>query len=230
MRTAGKTRIWAVAMLLLVAMATAAWAGSYTDTGYYKPSAAETNYASSVNANFDRNDELAKGWVLTNWTYSYVSTTSFTVGGDKRAYFTPNRAVKAVFSGGSTAIGTIASSSYTSPNTTVVLTSAILTASLSTVEPSLALPATPIQVSPADTTPDYLANKIVAGSGITITKGNPGANENVTITNSDPTTIVAGSVSADSGNVGTGTITITKVGNTYTISLSLGSVAPGGSW
>ncbi len=37
------------------------------------------------------------------------------------------------------------------------------------------------RISGGDTTPNYLFNKLVAGTGITLTKNNPGANETITI-------------------------------------------------
>lgn len=38
------------------------------------------------------------------------------------------------------------------------------------------------RISGGDTTPNYLFSKLVAGTGITLTKNNPGANETITIT------------------------------------------------
>ncbi len=213
-----------LAIVFMVMWAGPAQAGSYTDMGYYKPSTGEINYATSVNANFDKNDELAKGWVLTNWTFAYVSSTSFTVVGDKTGYFTPNRQVKAVFSGGTTATGVVASSSYVSPNTTVTLRSAILNNTLSTVELSLALPVTGIPVSSTDTSPNYLFNKLTAGSGISITKTNSGGNEGITIANTQQFSVVAGSVTYSPAICsGQGYITVTQDGGAYTVNLTLGT-------
>ena len=38
-----------------------------------------------------------------------------------------------------------------------------------------------VAISATDTTPDYLVNKLVAGSGVTITKNNSGGDETLTI-------------------------------------------------
>lgn len=38
-----------------------------------------------------------------------------------------------------------------------------------------------VKVSSSDTTADFLVNKLIAGSGVTITKNNPGGNETLTI-------------------------------------------------
>jgi hypothetical protein len=71
------------------------------------------------------------------------------------------------------------------------------------------------RVSSGDTNPNYLFSKLVAGTGITLTKNNPGANETITIAGSGFATgtnmwggSLAGSIyNLNSGNVGIGTTT-----------------------
>ena len=57
-----------------------------------------------------------------------------------------------------------------------------------------------VKVSSADTTADYLENKLTAGSGITLTKLNPGADEEIEIAGFDT------SIYTDNGTIGSGRV------------------------
>ena len=58
-----------------------------------------------------------------------------------------------------------------------------------------------VKASSADTTADYLENKLTAGSGITLTKLNPGADEEIEITSTGDTSIYT-----DNGTIGSGRV------------------------
>ena len=68
-----------------------------------------------------------------------------------------------------------------------------------------------VKVSSADTTADYLENKLTAGSGITLTKLNPGADEEIEIAGFD-TSIYTDNGTIGSGRVATLTDTLTWTG------------------
>lgn len=86
----------------------------------------------------------ADQWVVYQGVPTYVSATSFTVPGDQTQIFQVGRRVKTTNTGG-TAYGTILSSTYSAPNTTVTLgnSSGALDAGLSAVSYGL--------ISPVDT-------------------------------------------------------------------------------
>ena len=71
-----------------------------------------------------------------------------------------------------------------------------------------------VKVSSADTTADYLENKLTAGSGITLTKLNPGADEEIEITSTggSDTSIYTDNGTIGSGRVATLTDTLTWTG------------------
>jgi hypothetical protein len=60
-----------------------------------------------------------------------------------------------------------------------------------------------VKVSSADTTADYLENKLTAGSGITLTKLNPGADEEIEITSTGGSDT---SIYTDDGTIGSGRV------------------------
>ena len=107
-------------------------AGSYTPTGYYKPAVNELGYGDAVNLNFDQADELAAGWVKTNWTFGYASSTTYTISGDKTTLYYPGQRLK-ILLGGTTVYSSVKTATYSSPNTTVTTTDAVLTNALTDV-------------------------------------------------------------------------------------------------
>ena len=66
-----------------------------------------------------------------------------------------------------------------------------------------------VKVSSADTTADYLESKIVAGTNVTITKLNPGADEELEISSSPGSTLYNNDDSVGSGRIATITDTLT---------------------
>lgn len=102
----------------------------------------------------------ADQWVVHQGTPTYVSATSFTVPGDQTLIFQVGRRVKTTNTGG-TAYGTILSSAYVAPNTTVTLTntSGVLDAGLSAVSYGL--------ISPNDTS--LPPGRLVAVTAFTVT-------------------------------------------------------------
>lgn len=77
-------------------------------------------------------------WVATNLTPTYISSTSFSVSGNNTDTFTVNRRVQIVVSAG-TAYGYVVSSTFSSPNTTVVIApdSTVLDSGISSVSVGL---------------------------------------------------------------------------------------------
>jgi hypothetical protein len=76
-------------------------------------------------------------WLNLGFTPTYVSTTSFTVSGDKTSYYTVGRRIK--IEDATTLYGVIAASTYLSPNTTVTVTldSGVLSTSISSAQPNI---------------------------------------------------------------------------------------------
>ena len=124
-------------------------------------------------------------WTRDALTPVYVGASSFTLTGDQTANYVTNRALHLIQN--SSAYGYVLSASYSSGTglTTVNVTGATVDAGLSAVEygqdtysdPKAAV--TTIPVSATDTTPGYLAAKLLAGTGLTVTKENPAANEDL---------------------------------------------------
>lgn len=126
-------------------------------------------------------------WIDFGFTPTYVSGTSFTVSGDKTAAFVVGRRIRAIGTTPFTIYGTIATSSFSSPNTTVTVTwdSGSMDATLSAVALNL------VQDSIDDL---RLTDIIAAGSS------------GVVLKNSSGTTVAtigasAGTVSNFSGNL-----------------------------
>jgi len=65
-------------------------------------------------------ESIGSGWVFDLNTWTYASATSFTVPGDQRAMFTKGRKIGA-YQGSAWVWGTVLSSTYGAPNTTVNL-------------------------------------------------------------------------------------------------------------
>lgn len=63
--------------------------------------------------------QATDGWILANETWTYASATTFTVAGDVTAKYSKGTRVK--FTQTTVKYGTVASSSYSAPNTTVTL-------------------------------------------------------------------------------------------------------------
>ena len=130
---------------------------------------------------------MATAWVRDTLTPTYASASSFTLSGDQTGTYVANRAL--YLRQTSSASGFVTTSSYGGGNTTVNVTGCTVDAGLTSVEygqepasaPKYAtvLPA----VSSGDTTPNYLASKILAGPGISVTKENAGGNEDLKIAN-----------------------------------------------
>ena len=76
-------------------------------------------------------------WLNLGFTPTYVSTTSFTVSGDKTSYYTVGRRIK--IEDATTLYGVITASTYLSPNTTVTVTldSGVLSTSISSAQPNI---------------------------------------------------------------------------------------------
>jgi hypothetical protein len=187
-------------LTLILLLTSTLFAGSYTSIGYYEPAAGESSYAITFNANFDKADQLAQGWVSTNWAYTYVSSTSYTITGDKTSYIAVGYPIKAML-GVTPVTSTITAVSYSSPNTTVSIANAVLTNALTTVMHAIPMRLTilpKVAVSATDTTADYLYPKLVAGTNITLTKQNVGGNENVKI---DAASAVTGGANLGSGQI-----------------------------
>ena len=51
---------------------------------------------------------------------------------------------------------------------------------------SLAIPSQRLKISDKDTSPDFLAAKLLAGAGVSLTISNDGADETLTVANTDP--------------------------------------------
>jgi len=104
----------------------------------YKPAAAENNWDAAVNDDLDRIDELAEGWAKPNWTFTYLTTTTFKVTGDVTAYMVNLRKLKINLSV-STVFSSVVSSSFTAGETTITILDAVLDNTLVSVELSTAV-------------------------------------------------------------------------------------------
>lgn len=78
-------------------------------------------------------------WFLPSLTFTYVSTTSFTVNGDQTDIYKIGRRMKLNLNA-STVYSEVVSATYSSPNTTVTVLDAVLTNPLVSAEHSLFLP------------------------------------------------------------------------------------------
>lgn len=83
-----------------------------------------------------------------------------------------------------------------------------------------------VKVTTNDTTPDYLEGKLVAGSGITLTVGNPGGDEYITIASPDAGGTVT-SVSVVSANGFAGTVATATTTPAITLSTTITGVLKG---
>lgn len=117
-------------------------------------------------------------WVVYQTAPTYVSANSFTVGGDQTAIFQPKRRVKTQNTAGFS-YGSIISSSYVAPNTTVTLsnTSGVLDSGLSQVSYGL-ISATDSAIRPTGVFSSYAAIAVstaltAASAGGLITIGAP---------------------------------------------------------
>lgn len=114
------------------------WASSASDNNVSAPDgfpegmspASVNNACREVMAAVRRQHEDAQ-WINLGDTPNKVDSDTFTISGDVTADYEPGRKVR--LGGSSTAYGTIASSSYSAPNTTVNLTSTVVPTTLSTV-------------------------------------------------------------------------------------------------
>ena len=129
-------------------------------------------------------------WTRDALTPVYVSASSFTLIGDQTTVYNANRALHLIQN--SSTYGYVSSSSYSSGTglTTVNVVGATVDAGLTGVEYGQDVYSAPkpanqdaftVMVSSGDTTPGYLQAKLAAGSGITLTKNNAGANETLTV-------------------------------------------------
>lgn len=78
-------------------------------------------------------------WYLPSLTFTYVSSTSFTVNGDQTDIYKQTRRLK-INLGASAVYSEVVSASYSSPNTTVQILDAVLNNTLVSIEHSLMLP------------------------------------------------------------------------------------------
>ena len=78
-------------------------------------------------------------WYLPSLTFTYVSTTSFTVNGDQTDIYKKTRRLKINLTG-SAVYSEVVSATYSSPNTTIIINDAVLNNTLVSVEHSLFLP------------------------------------------------------------------------------------------
>ena len=108
-------------------------AGSYTAMGIYVPAVNELNYATNLNYNWGILDYVLQGWVKPKWTFAYVSTSSFTIVGDKSAYITKGQVIKTANNVGTLYTSVVTAISYSGGSglTTVTVQDTNVPASLS---------------------------------------------------------------------------------------------------
>lgn len=109
--------------------------GTTTPMGLYKPAVGELNYGVNVNADIDALDWVMQGLSRPGWTFAYVSTTSFTIVGDKTPYIAQGQILFTVDNAGTRFLSFIKDTSYSSGSglTTVTTANANVPATLSSV-------------------------------------------------------------------------------------------------